>query len=191
MGIIVANSTGCTRLRSEQADLAEQMDVGTFLHEHLPQQSMVTVSEAYRAMILLADGEETCDTFDAREQELVSRGFVRPEWGLQREACIDRGSIAFMLCRILRVSGGIAYNTIGAIGIGDRRYAMREMEYLGLMEKAPPYRFISGGELVGLIARADEFMAATGVYEQEPADVADVLESETRRERPPGGGPGS
>lgn len=169
---------GCSQvIRPEQADQGEQVDVDTFLHEHLQCQPMVTTAEAYRAMLILADGEDRHASFDGRRAELQERGIVRPAWGLVRDQGIDRGSVAYMVCKILQIRGGVNFAVLGQSGIGDRRYAVRELVYMGLMPPGAPYRYLTGGELVDLLAKADGYMAEHGMYEEEAVDVVEMLES--------------
>lgn len=172
-------ASGCTQtLRVEQADAGEKAAVDAFLHDHLEQQPMVTVGEAYRAMLILAEGEDAYSDFEARRATLESRGIARPEWGLRREACIDKGSVAYMVCQIIKLQGGVNFNVLGRLtGVGDRRYAVRELAYMELMPNAPAYRYITGGELVDVLAKADRYMASRGMYPMEPADVGEILDS--------------
>ncbi len=170
---------GCSQtMRFQQADQGEQADIDTFLHEHLQAQPMVTVAEAYRAMLLLADGQEEYTDFESRRAALEARGIIRRAWDLQREACIDRGSVAYMVCRILQIRGGVNARILGRLGMGDRRYAARELVYLDMMPAGASYRYLTGGELVDLLAEADRYMARHDMYEEEAVDIADVLESD-------------
>lgn len=181
-GLIVAVTVaalmgGCSQvMRPEQADQGEQVDSIRFLHQHLQEQPLVTVAEAYRAVLMLADGEDRLDSFAAREEDLLARKIIRPEWKLTRAAAIDRGSVAYMVCRVLQIRGGVNFRTLGALGIGDRRYAARELAYLDLMDRTPPYRYMSGAELVDLMAKADRYMMENGMYAEEPTRLRDVVE---------------
>jgi len=184
--IATCGALGCTQtLRVEQADAGEKAGADAFLHDHLQKQSMVTVAEAYRAMLMLADGEDKFADFDARRSALESRGIARPEWGLRREACIDRGSVAYMVCQVIKLCGGINFNLFGRLtGAGDRRYAVRELAYVEIMEPSAPYRYITGGELVDVVAKADRYMADHGMYPQERVDVGEMLDSGAPASRP-------
>lgn len=172
---------GCTRaVRVEQADQGERVDVDTLLHEQLQKEPMVTVAEAYRAMIILADGDDTFKSFEERRSSLESRGIARAEWGLTREVCIDKGSVAYMVCQIMKAPGGANLNLLGrTVHVGDRRYALRELVFLGLMPQTAPYRYITGGELVDLTAKADRYMAEHGRYPSEPIDVRHELDAQS------------
>lgn len=171
---------GCTQAtRVEQADAGERVDVDTLLHEHLQKEPMVTVGEAYRAMVILADGDDTCTNFEERRASLESRGIARAEWHLAREACIDKGSVAYMVCQIIQTPGGANLNLLGrAAHVGDRRYALRELAFLGMMSQTAPYRYITGGELVDLTAKADRYMAQHGRYASEPTDIRQELDAQ-------------
>jgi len=179
-GLLAAwSGLGCTEtLRVEQAEAGQKVPADAFLHEHLQTQPMVTVAEAYRAMLMLAEGDDNCTDFEARRQTLESRGIARAEWNLRSEASIDRGSVAYMVCQIINVRGGINYNLFGRLtGVGDRRYAVRELAYLQIMTPAAPYRYITGGELVDVLAKADRYMAEHGMYPQESANIKEMLDT--------------
>ena len=148
------------------------------MHEHLQREPAVTVAEAYRGMVMLADGEDKFTNFEQRETSLRDRHILRCEWKLQREQAIDRGSVAYMVLRILKVRGGVNMQTFGRLGVGDRRYAVRELVYMGMLESTPDYRYMTGGEFVDLLAKADDYMAKHGMYEEQRADITDMLEKQ-------------
>lgn len=163
---------GCSQLnRVEQAEQGEKTEINDFLHQHLQEVPMVTVAEAYRAMLYLADGEEKYDGFEARETALFERGIARPEWKLEAAACIDRGSVAYMVCKVCRIRGGVNYTLFGGLGIGDRRYAVRELIYRRMLDEGADYRYLSGAEMVSLMAKADQYMAEYGLYHEESVDI--------------------
>ena len=184
--LALGGALGCTQtLRVEQADTGEKANVDAFLHDHLEKESMVTVAEAYRAMLILADGDDKYADFDARRSALESRSIARPDWNLRREACIDKGSVAYMVCQIIKLQGGVNFNVLGRLtGLGDRRYAVRELAYMEIMPPAAPYRYITGGELVDVIAKADRYMQAHGMYPQESPDIKEMLDSGAAASQP-------
>jgi hypothetical protein len=177
--VILLALGGCSRLsRPEQARLGDQVNQDAFLHDHLQREPVVTVAEACRAMVILADGEDRFESYAAREEYLLSRKILRPEWRLQRDEAIDRGSVAYMVVQILRIQGGVNLNVMGRLaGLGDRRYAVRELVYHEIMEDLPPYRFISGAELVDAVGKADAYMAKNGLYTEPAADVVREVEN--------------
>lgn len=181
LGFSALGFPGCSQVsRPDQAQQGETVSADVFLHEQLQKEPIVTVGEGYRAMLLLADGEERFTTFEEREAELIRRGIVRPQWELQRDHGLDHGSAAYMVMRILKIVGGVNVNTFGRLGVGDRRYAMRELGYMDIMPPGPPYRYMTGGELVDLMARADEYMARKGMYALRPVDIEQEVDEQKR-----------
>lgn len=169
---------GCSQVsRPEQAQQGEQIAADLFLHEHLQSQPMVTTAEAYRAMVMLAEGQDEISSFAGREEYLLANKIIRPEWKLQHDQVVDRGTVAYMVLKVLGLRGGVNFNTMGRLGIGDRRYALRELIYRDVMANGPPYRFISGAELVDVLGRADAVMAEEGRYPDEKTDVVESLTS--------------
>ncbi|MFQ5422883.1 MAG: hypothetical protein ACE5F9_02770 [Phycisphaerae bacterium] len=140
---------------------------------YLSEAPLVTVDEAFRAMLILADGEDDSQSFDQRRQKLETREITRPAWRLKAENVIDAGSVAYMVCRICKVRGGVNYNLFGSLGLGDRRYAMRELLYLDMLDDAVDYQYMTGPALVALMGKADELMEKKGLYETQRIDLSD------------------
>jgi hypothetical protein len=169
-------STGCVRpLQVEQADAGEKIDADTFLHEHLQKQAAVTVAEAYRAMVILATGDDQLTTFEERKAYLEEQDIARPAWNLKREQHIDRGAVAYMVTRIIELKGGLNRETFGRLGVGDRRYALRELIYRDMIRDAPDYQFITGGEMVHLMGKGDRWMAEHDIYAEAVVDIVEEL----------------
>jgi hypothetical protein len=131
----------------------------------------VTVDEACRAVLILADGEDTAKTAEKRMAVLEERGIVRPAWKLRPDDCIDKGSVAYMVCRVLRIQGGVNMLVFGSWGPGDRRYALRELVYRQMMADSPAYRYIAGAELASLLREADSYMQERNAYTMESVEL--------------------
>jgi len=164
---------GCLGPRTQPAthDTAEMSDAG--FQAYLAEAPYVTVEEAYRAMLILADGEDTCKTHAERAEKLESRGIARAAWKLKPENIIDTGSVSYMVVKICQIRGGINFTLFGSWGLGDRRYAMRELVYRKMLDEAADYQAIAGDRLIGLMARADDLMQKKGLYESTKIDLSD------------------
>ena len=174
-------ASGCTPvLRTEQADEAERLDVDAFWHDHLVKQPMVTTAEAYRAVLILADGEEQHSDFASREAALLERGVIRSEWKLPREACVDRGTVAYMLVRVLELRGGVNFMVFGELGLGERRYATRELVFREIMPAGASNQYLTGGEFLDLLIEADRYMVRHHLYEEKELDIERVIESDLK-----------
>lgn len=164
---------GCAgpRPTTPPANAAELSDEG--FQAYLAEVALVTVDEAYRAMLILADGEDGRQTFEERKAELESRGIARAEWNLQPDNVIDVGSVAFMVCRICRIEGGLNRLLFGSWGPGDRRYALRELTYREMIAERVEYQYLTGSDLYSLLQKADRLMEKKGLYESQGIDLTD------------------
>jgi len=165
--------TGCAGPRKEQPTVkaTDLSDEG--FQAYLAEVSLVTVDEAYRAMLILADGQDGSKDFEERKQKLESRGIARAVWNLQPENVVDSGSVAHMVCRICKIGGGVNAMLFGSWGVGDRRYALRELIYREMIDEMVDYQYMTGAELYGLMRKADDLMSKRGLYETKGVDLTD------------------
>ena len=123
-------------------------------------------------MVILAEGQDANQDFEQRRAWLQERDIARAAWKLQPDDYVDNGSVSFMVCQILKVKGGLNRMLLGSWGLGDRRYAYRELVYRKLIATSSvDYAPMTGGELVNLLGLADEYMANKGIYESEPVEL--------------------
>ena len=164
---------GCLGPRKEApaADPAGMSDEG--FQAYLAETPYVTVEEAYRAMLILADGEDTSKTHEDRKAKLESRGIARSAWNLEPQNVIDAGSVSYMVVKICQIRGGINFTLFASWGLGDRRYAMRELVYRKMLDDSADYQAMAGDRLVGLMAKADDLMEKKGLYESTKIDLSD------------------
>jgi len=165
--------TGCAgpRMTQPEVDPNELSEEG--FQAYLAEVELVTVDEAYRAMLVLADGEDASQSFEERRQNLESRNIAKAAWNLEPQNVVDAGSVAYMVCRICEIRGGINYNLFGRIGLGDRRYALRELIYREMIDNTVDYQYMTGAALSAVMARADELMEKKGLYETETIELSD------------------
>ncbi len=171
--IILVSTVGCSGPRAlEPARNPDELSDAGF-QVYLAETDLITVDEAYRAMLILADGEDACQTFDERRAQLESRGIAKAAWKLEPQNVVDTGSVAYMICRICEIRGGVCANTFGRLGLGDRRYALRELIYREMIDDSVDYQYVTGPSLLALMAEADELMEKKGLYETETIDLTD------------------
>jgi len=180
--MVVLCLAGCTQPRAWQPefDPNDLSDVG--FQAYLAEVPLVTVSEAYRAMVILAEGEDPAADFAERERILLDRGIARAAWDLRPEDVIDTGAVAFMVCRIAEIRGGVNMHVFASWGPGDRRYALRELVYRRMIDDSVDYQYISGASLTGLMSKADALMAEKGLYETEGIELSDETDRDERGE---------
>ena len=117
-----------------------------------------TVADAVRAIGIFVAGEDPGKNYDQRYEYLLERKIVRTAWKLNPDQWIDRGTLAYMMLKSADIKGGINMLLLGSNGLGDRRYAYREMMYLNLMQEGVDYNFVSGPELVTAIGKLDDYV---------------------------------
>lgn len=164
-------ASGCSHARRTQMDVDPATLDDMSFHAYLANVPLVTVDEACRAMLILADGEDTSESWEQRRDKLLERGIIRPAWNLNPEHLINRGTVAFMVCKVCRIHGGVNMMLLGNMGIGDRRYAYRELVYRELLPTGSEWAYFTGGELIALLTKADKLMEKKGLYEVETTQV--------------------
>ena len=177
---VVVSPLGCAATRTEPAAVDyNTLDDAAFLHDHLVNQALVTVDEAYKVGLILADGEDTTGGFAERETKLAERSIIRPAWNLAPDQYVDMGTVAYMVCQICEVTGGVNRVLLGSWGLGDRRYALRELKFRKIIQGGSDYSLVSGGELLGILHRADTYMEQAGVQDAAPVPVPDAEDPST------------
>jgi hypothetical protein len=112
--------------------------------------------DACRAVLSLVKDEHSDDDFAAVHKDLEGRGIVDAGWALAEESPLDRGTLAYMLCRALGIKGGV---TMGLFG-PSRRYALRECLYLGLIPSGTTGQYLSGRELLDVLGNVELYREA-------------------------------
>jgi hypothetical protein len=114
-----------------------------------------TAADAARAMtILVSEGRQGGGDFIADKQYLRDEG-ITSGWleAATADKPLDKGHLAALVCRALKIKGGLWMRLFGPLP----RCALRECIYLDLMVGGAEYEHVTGGELVGVIDRADRF----------------------------------
>jgi hypothetical protein len=134
-----------------------------------------TVADAVRAFFILVLGPDPADmSFEKQAQALLDMKIIRKGWTRDPGARLTRGKVAYMICRSTGIRGGVSMHILGP----TERYCYRECTYLRLMVGGTPRDYMSGGELLGALAKAAEYA------EQHPDDKAALKGSaeETKKE---------
>jgi hypothetical protein len=121
----------------------------------LAYKDIATAADAARALtILVSEGTRTDEDFAECKAYLRSRSVVN-HWlsDSKRDDPADKGHLAALLCRALGIKGGLWMRLLGPLP----RLALHECIYLNLMITGAEYEHVGGGELVGIIDRADRF----------------------------------
>jgi len=124
---------------------------------YIVNEPFVTAEPAYRAVYALSQGEAFTGEFSELTDKLRADGLIGKDWNHAADRCLDRATVAFMVCRACKIQSGINWLLTG---LG--RYAWRELQFKGIAEGGNETALMSGGEFVGLLSRAGEYLQRTG-----------------------------
>lgn len=133
---------------------------------YISDQPYVTAEAAFRAVHLLANGEPFAGDFAELRAALESQGLIGSGWGYVPEQYVKRAAIGYMLCRACRIRTGVNWNLTG---LG--RYAWRELQYHEIAQGGDENRLMSGGEFVGTLLRAEEYLVRAGKHDAQPVEL--------------------
>lgn len=136
------------------------------LVRYISDQPFVTAEPAYRAIYALWKGEAFDGDFDALTTKMRTEKLIGKDWDYEPNRYLERGTIAFMVCRACRIKGGINW---ALTGLG--RYAWRELQFKGIAGDGSEYGLMSGGEFVGMLLRAEDYLQRTGARDMQRPDL--------------------
>lgn len=143
----------------------------------LPERRVASNDEAFHALLLFIDGADPAADYDTRVQAMRDRKMLPAAFNGTAGEAVKRGTLAVALARALEVKGGLSMRLFGP----TPRYAVRELQYAGLFPQSSPQQTFSGPELLGIIARAEDFQR---MYNEDA--LADGAPSESPTDPPRG-----
>jgi hypothetical protein len=144
-------STAAVPLAPEMAGSEPEAQM-EFWHA-LPERRVASNDEAFHALLLFIDGADPAGDYDARVAAMRGRRMLPAGFDGTAAEAVKRGTLAVALARALEVRGGLSMRLFGA----SPRYALRELQYVGLFPQSSPRQTFSGPELLGIIARAEDY----------------------------------
>ncbi|HEY7117896.1 MAG TPA: hypothetical protein VH475_15015, partial [Tepidisphaeraceae bacterium] len=127
--------------------------------------------DALHGLLLYFDGKDDATDYAARVEALKARKWLPAGFKEPADQAVRRGTVAEALCRALKFKGGVTMRLLGP----TPRYALRELEYRGLLPDSSPNQGFSGAEFVGVMGKVEDLRTGN------PADVpADTLPEEVR-----------
>ncbi len=154
--------SGCAHHREFQPQVdPETYSETQFLH-YLSSVPTVTFAEGCRAMIIASDGTDAFANHEERYQALRERDVVRDAWEIEPTQSLDVSTMAYMATKICELRPSVSSLLLGSWGLGDRRYAHKLAAAAELVPYEPPYKLVTGGELLYTVAQIDDRLAAKG-----------------------------
>jgi hypothetical protein len=108
---------------------------------------------AFHGLLLYFDNTDNSADYPARVALLKSRGMLLSGFDQPADAAIQRGTLAVALCRALQIKGGATMRVLGPTD----RYALRELQFMGLFPPGSQQQTFSGNEYVGIIGKIEDY----------------------------------
>ena len=163
----LATLSGCQAALPRDTTQTEiPADTNAELVEYISDQPFVTAEAAYRAIFILETGEIFDGDYEALQSDLRSRGIVAPDWTFAENQCLDRSAVGRLVARACDIQTGINWKLTG---LG--RYGYRELIYREIAHPGGEYTLVSGGEFLGVLARAEEYLHEVGRPAGESAEL--------------------
>lgn len=133
----------------------------------LPTRSAVCNDEGLHGIFLLADGEDTLGSYEARVMEAKKRGYLHEDWAEAANLSMRRGTLARSVCVICKIKGGVMMQIFGPLP----RFAIRELVYMQIMgDPSTEAQSITGLEFLGVISKAQDYINLEALGAELPAD---------------------
>jgi len=164
MGMILGGVALAAVAATVRADTPGDTDAEFFMALSYKQVAMM--DDGYKAVALLSRGQFDLRDAAAARDYLVGSKIARSGWPTAADAPLTKGRLAYMVCQALGIKGGVTMRLFGP----SQRYCLAECQYLELMTGGADYEHVTGGELVSVIDRADQYRQSKGqAAEPQPA----------------------
>lgn len=158
--LVLAGSAGCQAPQRtwKLGRDPDTMNATTFLH-YLAATPVVSVDEGMRAVLMLTDEGSRFPTYERRREELLRRSAIKPQWKLQADQVLDKGTLAHMLRVACQLPRSVNERLFSPLNLGDRRYALHSCVHAGLLGYSLPSEPVRGGELLSAMTAAEQYLS--------------------------------
>lgn len=121
---------------------------------NLPDKGIATFEDGCRGIAAVLKIPLPDPSFEKVAEELLARKIIRKEWTANPNTTLTWGRISYMVCRALKIRGGLTMTLIGP----TERYAYRECIDKGLMPKGNKARFLTGADLMAVLHQMEVYI---------------------------------
>ena len=161
-GAAVILLAGCQTARVERPLTAEwggnDPDSQLEFWHRLAEEPVTSNDDAFHGLLLFFDGEDPAADYAGRVAALRERGLLPGGFDEPAEQAVTRGTLALALVRALDIRGGVMMAFPGR----NPRYAVRELQFLGLYPPSSENQTFNGAEFLGVIGKAEDYQRGKG-----------------------------
>lgn len=148
IGSLMLGSLGC-RVALPATEVPRESNAE--LVEYIADLPYVTAEAVYRSLHILSFGNVFEGDYEALRAALSDGGL--PVRDVEANVCLNRAQVGLLVASACEIKTGVNYQLTG---LG--RYAWRELQHLRIARTSGEYGYLSGGEFLGLLARAEEHL---------------------------------
>lgn len=119
----------------------------------LSQRPVTSNDEAFHALLLYLDGQDSASGYEQRVELLTQRGVLPEGFDRPGNEAVQRGTLAVALVKAAQIKGGVMMRLIGP----TERYAVRELQYVGVFPPSGTHQTFSGGEFLDVLGRIEDY----------------------------------
>ncbi len=119
----------------------------------------VSFHDGMRGVILFAVGKRLDMSYQSCIKFLSEKQMIGDHWPdkYKEDSPLTRGMLANMLVRVMGIRGGVTMQVFGP----GQRYALRECQKLGIIQKGSQNSTVSGREFLSILRKAGEYIKNT------------------------------
>lgn len=161
MLVVAVLLAGCQTARVEQPLTAElggnDPDAQLEFWHQLADEPVTSNDDAFHGLLLFLDGEDPAADYTGRVAALQERRMLPARFDEPPEQAVSRGTLAVALAQALEIRGGVLMTLTGR----NPRYAVRELQYMGLFPPSSANQTFNGAEFLGVIGKAEDYQRGT------------------------------
>ena len=119
----------------------------------LAERNLTSNDEAFHGVLLYLKDADPATDYAGRVNALKKRGLLDANFNEPADQAIERGTLAQVLVRMLKIKGGMFQR----LTHDHPRYAVRELMYMDLYPPSSPNQTFSGTEFLGIIGRIEDY----------------------------------
>lgn len=127
------------------------------LVEYISDQPYVSAEAAGRTVFVLATGNVFDGDYGTLQTAMRSNGLLPRGWRHGPGDYLTRDEASFLIAKAIHLRSGLNWRLTG---LG--RYAHRELIYRGIAHPGSGLKLLSGGEFLGMLERANEYLDTHG-----------------------------